>query len=282
MPREVKHTSSPEETEAAGAALGRDLTPGEVVLVSGELGSGKTTFVRGACRALGVEGPVTSPTFTIGQVLGSDPEVAHLDLYRLGSLAGEDPALLEDYLTPRAGGLRGVAGGGRAGAGARGRPRPARARGRRPPADHGLVTLLGLDTSTAASSACVLRADGEAFEVTPPPDRLAGPPRHASELMPAVASAMERAEVRWEDLEAIAVGVGPGTFTGLRIGIATARALATANELPLRRVSSLAALAAGIRERRGRSGAPPDRRPPRRGLRGSVRGPGGGVAAVRG
>jgi tRNA threonylcarbamoyladenosine biosynthesis protein TsaE len=100
MPREVKHTSSPDETEAVGAALGRDLTPGEVVLVSGELGSGKTTFVRGACRALGVEGPVTSPTFTIGQVLGSDPEVAHLDLYRLGSLAGEDPALLEDYLTP--------------------------------------------------------------------------------------------------------------------------------------------------------------------------------------
>ena len=70
------------------------------MLVSGELGSGKTTFVRGACRALGVEGPVTSPTFTIGQVLGESPEVAHLDLYRLGSLAGEDPALLEDYLTP--------------------------------------------------------------------------------------------------------------------------------------------------------------------------------------
>lgn len=100
MPPHVKHTTSPEETEAVGAALAADLTPGEVVLVSGELGSGKTTFVRGACRALGVEGPVRSPTFTIGQVLGSDPEVAHLDLYRLGSLAGEDPALLGDYLTP--------------------------------------------------------------------------------------------------------------------------------------------------------------------------------------
>jgi tRNA threonylcarbamoyladenosine biosynthesis protein TsaE len=71
-----------------------------VVLVSGELGSGKTTFVRGACRALGVEGPVTSPTFTVGHVLGGSPEVAHLDLYRLGSLATEDPALLDDYLTP--------------------------------------------------------------------------------------------------------------------------------------------------------------------------------------
>ena len=100
MPPHVKHTNGPGETEAAGAELASRLTRGDVVLVSGELGTGKTTFVRGACRALGVEGPVTSPTFTIGQVLGESPEVAHLDLYRLGSLAGEDPALLEDYLTP--------------------------------------------------------------------------------------------------------------------------------------------------------------------------------------
>jgi tRNA threonylcarbamoyladenosine biosynthesis protein TsaE len=100
MSQDVKHTNGPDETEALGAALARRLAPGDVVLVSGELGSGKTTFVRGACRALGVEGPVTSPTFTIGHVLGGSPEVAHLDLYRLGSLAGEDPALLEDYLTP--------------------------------------------------------------------------------------------------------------------------------------------------------------------------------------
>jgi tRNA threonylcarbamoyladenosine biosynthesis protein TsaB len=92
----------------------------------------------------------------------------------------------------------------------------------------------------------VLRADGEAFEVLSPPERLALPPAHASELMPAVADVMERAGVDWDELDAIAVGVGPGTFTGLRIGIATARALATAAGLPLRRVSSLAALAAGI------------------------------------
>jgi tRNA threonylcarbamoyladenosine biosynthesis protein TsaE len=93
-------TSSPRETEAAAADLARRLAPGAVVLVSGELGSGKTTFVRGACRELGIKGPVTSPTFTIGHVYAGSPEVAHVDLYRLGSLATEDPALLEDYVTP--------------------------------------------------------------------------------------------------------------------------------------------------------------------------------------
>jgi tRNA threonylcarbamoyladenosine biosynthesis protein TsaE len=92
-------TATPEETEAVGAELARSLAPGDVVLVSGELGSGKTTFIRGACRALGVEGPVTSPTFTIGHVYAGRVEVAHLDLYRLASLAGEDPGLLDDYVT---------------------------------------------------------------------------------------------------------------------------------------------------------------------------------------
>jgi tRNA threonylcarbamoyladenosine biosynthesis protein TsaE len=93
-------TTGPDETEAAGAELAGRLAPGDVVVVTGELGSGKTTFVRGAARALGVKGPVTSPTFTIGHVLTGRREVAHVDLYRLRSLAGEDPALLDDYLTP--------------------------------------------------------------------------------------------------------------------------------------------------------------------------------------
>ena len=93
-------TESAAATEAAGAELARRLQQGDVVLISGDLGSGKTTFVRGACRELGVECPVTSPTFTIGQVYAGRVEVAHLDLYRLDSLAGEDPSLLDDYLTP--------------------------------------------------------------------------------------------------------------------------------------------------------------------------------------
>lgn len=92
-------TETPEQTEAVAAELAARLAPGDLVLVSGELGSGKTTFVRGACRALGIEEPVTSPTFTIGQTYEGPVEVAHLDLYRLSSLSGEDPALLDDYLT---------------------------------------------------------------------------------------------------------------------------------------------------------------------------------------
>jgi tRNA threonylcarbamoyladenosine biosynthesis protein TsaB len=108
------------------------------------------------------------------------------------------------------------------------------------------VTLLGFDTSTSASSACVLRDDGESFEVAPEPQRLAAGPAHARELMPAIADVMERAGVGFEELDAVAVGVGPGTFTGLRIGIATARALAGARGLLVRPVSSLAALAEGI------------------------------------
>jgi tRNA threonylcarbamoyladenosine biosynthesis protein TsaE len=90
-------SSSPEQTEAAGARLAAELEAGDVVLVSGELGAGKTTFVRGACRALGVTANVTSPTFTIGQLYAGNPDVAHLDLYRL---EGAEPGLLEDYLTP--------------------------------------------------------------------------------------------------------------------------------------------------------------------------------------
>ena len=92
-----RHLSEgPEATERLAAELAGRLGPGDVVLVSGELGAGKTTFVRGAARALGVEEPVTSPTFTIGHVYAGRLPVSHLDLYRLGGLEGEAPGLLDD------------------------------------------------------------------------------------------------------------------------------------------------------------------------------------------
>jgi len=99
----VVESRSAEETEALGARLAERLQPGDVVLLSGDLGAGKTTLIRGACRALGVTAPVTSPTFTIGQRYeGGRMPVSHLDLYRLESLEDEDPALLDDYLRPDA------------------------------------------------------------------------------------------------------------------------------------------------------------------------------------
>ena len=107
-------TASAQETEALAAGLAATLRPGDVVLVSGELGAGKTTFVRGACRALGIEVPVTSPTFTIARRYedGRVP-VSHLDLFRLaeglggvdpdvsgGGLSEEEPELLDEELGP--------------------------------------------------------------------------------------------------------------------------------------------------------------------------------------
>jgi tRNA threonylcarbamoyladenosine biosynthesis protein TsaE len=107
----VVETAGSEETESLGAELAQGLRLGDVVLVRGEVGSGKTTLVRGAARALGVEGPVPSPTFVIGHrhpgtlaggsagaPAGRRVTVSHLDLYRLEDLQAEDPALLEDYL----------------------------------------------------------------------------------------------------------------------------------------------------------------------------------------
>lgn len=93
-------TVTPEQTEAVGADLAAELQAGDVVLVAGDLGAGKTTFVRGACRALGVTSVVSSPTFTIGQRYPAPVPVSHLDLYRIAGLGGEDPELLADYLGP--------------------------------------------------------------------------------------------------------------------------------------------------------------------------------------
>ncbi len=90
-------SSSPAETEAIAARLARELERGDVVTVSGELGTGKTTFVRGAAHALGVTAPVTSPTYTIGNRYSGAVDVSHLDLFRFEEVSSPEWGDLEPY-----------------------------------------------------------------------------------------------------------------------------------------------------------------------------------------
>jgi tRNA threonylcarbamoyladenosine biosynthesis protein TsaE len=90
-------SASPEHTEAFAANLARRLVTGDVVTVSGELGSGKTTFVRGACRQLGIKTHVTSPTFTVGHRYPGVPDVSHLDLFRFEGVSAAEWGDLEPY-----------------------------------------------------------------------------------------------------------------------------------------------------------------------------------------
>ena len=98
MARVELASASAGETERIAAALAPRLEAGDVVTVSGDLGAGKTTFVRGACRALGITAPVTSPTFTIGhRYEGGSVVVSHLDLYRFTEVSAAEWADLEPY-----------------------------------------------------------------------------------------------------------------------------------------------------------------------------------------
>ena len=99
MPSQRFITNSPEETEALGARLARALEPGAVVAFTGDLGAGKTAFVRGLARGLGVQDRVTSPTFTVvNEYEGGRLPLFHFDLYRLGSADELFDIGWEDYL----------------------------------------------------------------------------------------------------------------------------------------------------------------------------------------
>ena len=92
-------TNSPEETEALGAAVAEGLQPGAVVAFTGDLGAGKTAFVRGLARGLGISQRVTSPTFTIvNEYEGGRLPLFHFDMYRLGSADELFDIGWEDYL----------------------------------------------------------------------------------------------------------------------------------------------------------------------------------------
>lgn len=94
-------SGSAEETEALAAELAEELRPGDVIHICGEIGSGKTTFIRGACRALGFGGPVTSPSYTIcNRYEDGELRISHLDCQRLEGAVGEEAGLLDDEAGP--------------------------------------------------------------------------------------------------------------------------------------------------------------------------------------
>jgi tRNA threonylcarbamoyladenosine biosynthesis protein TsaB len=104
------------------------------------------------------------------------------------------------------------------------------------------VVILGLDTATPSTVAGLLLPEGRVVEARddPAPGER---PAHASRLLDLAESVLSTADASWDDVHRIAVGVGPGSFTGLRIGVATARGLAQARGIPLVPVSTLRALA---------------------------------------
>lgn len=107
------------------------------------------------------------------------------------------------------------------------------------------MRVLGLDTATPATTVAVLDSDRGA-EVERRDDPAVGErPRHTARVIPLLVEAMRGAGVGWEEIDRLAVGVGPGTFTGLRVGVATALGLASSREIPLVGVSTLHALAFG-------------------------------------
>jgi tRNA threonylcarbamoyladenosine biosynthesis protein TsaB len=104
------------------------------------------------------------------------------------------------------------------------------------------VIVLGFDTATLSTAVGLRLADGSTLQARDDPAP-AGSPGHATRLLAMVAALLERAGVTWSELDRIAVGLGPGRFTGLRVGVATARGLAQSLSLPLAGVSTLEALA---------------------------------------
>ena len=228
-------TDSPDATRAVAAALGELLVAGDLVLLVGDLGAGKTAFAQGLARGLGIDEPVTSPTFTIVQEYEGRLRLAHVDVYRLDRVQdlydlGFDELVDDDGVTVVEWGdlveqavpaehlvVRIELGCGRYRAGARAVvPRSAwraparRTSSRRCTTGARLMLLLGIETATRRVGVVLASEDGMLGRVELGGHADAGPPRHAERLAPAIEYCCEQIGTSLDHVSAIAVGVGPG------------------------------------------------------------------------
>ena len=242
---------SPEETEHIGEMLGRRLRPGTVVAYRGGLGMGKTAFTRGLARGLGCAGRVTSPTFTIVNEYDGATPLFHFDMYRLGSSDELFDIGWEDYLTR--GGVCAVEWSERVDDAM--------------PADTLWWTSPGARARATASSPSREASDSENTGIgdlrqervrgrdgkrhTAGPG-VSGPGlTHSVTLMPLLDGMLKTAGLTLDDMDIIAVAQGPGSFTGIRIGVSAAKGLAWAKALPCCGVSTLEAMAYGVTDFEG-------------------------------
>ena len=242
-----------EDTVALGSRLGGQLRAGDVVVLSGPLGAGKTVLAKGIAAAMDVDGPVTSPTFVLARVHPARrtgaPAMIHVDVYRLLEHTGADlldelesldlDTELDDAVVVVEWG-EGLA----ERLSDRHLRRPTRAHQQLRRADRDVAmelpvsrVVLAIDTATPAVTAGVV-ADGDLLAERVSVDARA----HAERITPNVLAALADAGLRMADLGAVVVGCGPGPFTGLRVGMATAAAYGHALGVPVHGVCSLDAI----------------------------------------
>ena len=273
------------------ARLARICAPGDAILLIGDLGAGKTAFAQGFAAALGVEGPVTSPTFALVRQYrcrdaGAVETLIHADVYRTGTIAevvelalaelveegaialiewgdlaaaalgddaleitftlpdaADDPADDAALSTPHAHHQRP---GPLDRAGRRGRPRPGPHR-----RAGGAVNIVAIETATETVGVAVRTESGTEAAFT-----LRGRRRHVETLAPAMEHLFGQLDLAPTDLDVVAVDLGPGLFTGLRVGVAAAKGLAQALGIGVVGLSSLDILTRAAVER-GHDGPPP-------------------------
>ena len=210
----IIETKTPQETFEVGKKIGENAKPGQIYTLTGDLGVGKTVFTQGVAAGLGITEPICSPTFTIIQEYESGRlPLYHFDVYRIGDIEEMEEIGYDDYFFGQ-----GIC----------------------------LIEWAALDSSGIVASVAVVEDDTLLAEYTVNYKKT-----HSQTLLPMLDEIVKMTELELESVDAIAVAAGPGSFTGLRIGSATAKGLGLALKKPLVAVPTVDALAYNLYDAQG-------------------------------